>query len=75
MTNILFNMIIILGCAIIFALISIILAFTYYSVKSIALIAKEARKECSAAKDVPIDMSAVTNYAKNTDEKKPSTDE
>lgn len=72
-TNLLWDLIIILGCTVIFGLICIVLAFTWWVVKIIAASAKEAWKECSPAKTVPTEKLDVTLTAKSTNEKKPNT--
>ena len=75
MTNLFLDLAVALGCAVIFGLICIVFAFTWWVIRILCQTGKEVSKGCSPAKDVPIDMSAVTNYAKNTDENEPSTTE
>ena len=73
MANILLDLITALGCAIIFGLICIVLAFTWWCIKIIGQIAKEANVKCSPVKTVQIEKSDATHAATSTDEKKPST--
>lgn len=73
MTNILLDLIIILGCAIVFGLICVVLAFTWFTIKSMGHIVKEVRGECTPAKTAPIDMSDVTQSATNTNEHEKNT--
>ena len=75
MTNILWEMIIILACAVVFGLICTVLAMTWWVVKFIGACAKEAWKECSAVKTVPTESSDVTQNVKNTSESEKNTTE
>jgi hypothetical protein len=75
MTNILWEMIILLACAVVFGLICTVLALTWWCVKFIGACAKEAWKECSVVKDAPTENSDVTLHVKNTNESEPKTNE
>jgi hypothetical protein len=73
--NLFVDLLVLLGCAIVFGLICIVLAITWSSIKIVAKAAKEVCPKCSPVKTVKTDTSDATQPVKNTDEKKPNTTE
>jgi hypothetical protein len=75
LTDILLDLVILLGCAIVFGLIVIVWTLTLWIVKYIGMAAKEAWKGCSPAKDATNENSDVTLPAKSINESEQSTTE
>lgn len=68
LTNTLWNLIIMLGCAIVFGLICFVLAVTWSAIKIMAQTTKEVKSKCSPVKTAETDMSDAIQSVKSTNE-------
>ena len=73
MTDIFLDLVVTLGCAILFGLICIVLAITWSCIQIIVKNAKEVVKPCSPAKTVQTEKSDAILDVKNTEERNKNT--
>lgn len=66
------DLLVLLGCAIIFGLICLVFAITWYAIKAVIKTAKEVGDKCSPVKTAQTDTSAAMQNAKNTNENEQS---